>query len=64
MAQYEIERPAGPERGIRVACPEHGESREFESGRGRVAFFCEGCGLELEVAVHDPFDWRDLGERC
>jgi uncharacterized protein (DUF983 family) len=61
---YEIERPTGPERGIRVRCPEHGEFEEFQPGRRRVAFFCSGCGFEIEVALHDTHEWRDLGERC
>lgn len=64
MTTYEIEPPEGRERGIRVACPEHGEAAEFDPGRGRVAFYCEGCNVEVEVALHDPFEWRDLGERC
>lgn len=62
--KYEIERFDGPERGIRVSCPEHGEHEEFPPGRRRVVFYCSGCGYELEVAVHDTHDWRDWGERC
>jgi len=64
MSAYEIERPDGPERGIRVRCPDHGEETEFEPGRRRGTFYCSICGLELEVALHDPYDWRDPGERC
>lgn len=64
MVTYEVERPDGPERGLRVACPEHGEEEHFPAGRSRVAFYCEGCGFEVEVAVHDTLDWRPLTERC
>lgn len=63
MSTYEIERPDGPERGVRVACPEHGEAEEFHPAERRVAFYCPGCGVELEVELHRD-DWRDLGERC
>lgn len=61
---YEVERPAGPERGILVRCPDHGEETEFMPGRNRGAFYCSGCGIELEVGLQDPDDWRDWGERC
>lgn len=64
MTTYEIERPDDLERGVRVSCPEHGESTEFQPGYQRVAFYCSGCGLEIEVGLHDETDWRDLGERC
>ena len=61
---YEIERPDGPERGIRVVCVEHGEDAEFRPEQRRGAFYCPDCGIEIEVALHDLLDWRDLGERC
>lgn len=64
MSTYEVDPPAGPERGIRVSCAEHGAAEEYDPGQRRVAFFCPDCGVEVEVALHDPFDWRDLGERC
>lgn len=63
MVRYEVERPEGRERGIRVACPEHGESEEFQPGYARVAFFCSGCGVELTVEL-DEEDWRAWDERC
>jgi hypothetical protein len=37
MRSYVIERPDGPERGVRVRCPDHDESQEFQPGRRRVA---------------------------
>lgn len=61
---YQVEIPEGPERGIRVSCPDHGESEEYPPGRRHVAFFCPGCGFELEVSVHDTHDWRAWDERC
>lgn len=64
MTTYEIKRPDGPERGIRVACPDHGEAKEFQPGYRRVAFYCPECGIEIEVQLHDTHDWRDWGERC
>lgn len=62
-ASFRVEERSGPERGVRVTCTEHDESAEFEPGQRRVAFYCPGCGLELEAALHVE-DWRDLGERC
>lgn len=62
-ATYVVERLPGPERGIRVSCTAHDESEEFPPGRARVSFYCPGCGLEVEAALHAD-DWRDLGERC
>lgn len=64
MPGYTVETPAGPERGIRVACQAHDTAEEFPAGRGSVAFYCPGCGYELEVTLHDTHEWRDLGERC
>lgn len=64
MTTYEIERPDGPERGIRVRCPEHGEETEFHPGQRGGAFYCSGCGIEVEARLHDAHDWRDWGERC
>lgn len=64
MVQYEVEVPDGEEYGIRIRCPTHGESEEFQPGYRTVAFACDACGIELEVSVHDLDDWRDLGEMC
>ncbi|MFB6152372.1 MAG: hypothetical protein ABEJ40_11265 [Haloarculaceae archaeon] len=63
MATYTVEVPEGEERGVRVECDEHGESEEFQPGYRTVTFYCEDCGRDLEVTVHDE-DWRDLGEMC
>lgn len=60
---YVVEALPGEEQGIRVSCPEHDEAEEFAPGQKRVAFYCPGCGLEVEAAIHAD-DWRDLGERC
>lgn len=64
MPGYTVETPEREERGIRVTCEAHGDSEEFPPGRRRVAFYCEGCGYELEVTVHDTHEWRDMGEMC
>jgi uncharacterized protein (DUF983 family) len=64
MIPYEVDVPEGEERGIRVRCPTHEEVEEFQAGYRTVAFACDGCGVELEVTVHDLDDWRDLGEMC
>ncbi|PSP79395.1 hypothetical protein BRC81_05275 [Halobacteriales archaeon QS_1_68_20] len=64
MTTYEVERRDEKERGIRVACPEHGHEEEFPPGRRRVAFYCPDCGFELEVSLHDDLDWRPWGELC
>jgi uncharacterized protein (DUF983 family) len=64
MPEYSITVPEGGERGIRVTCDVHGESTEFQPGYRRVAFHCEQCGHELEVALHDLLEWRDMGEMC
>lgn len=64
MSPYQVERPDGPERGIQIACTEHDEREEFHPGHRRVVFYCPDCGVEVEVSLHDTFDWRDLGERC
>lgn len=64
MISYEIERPSGPERGIRVVCQDHDEEMEFQPGHQKGAFYCSGCGVEIEIALNDPHDWRDLGEWC
>lgn len=64
MSGYRVEIPEGEERGIRVECEVHGETEEFPLGFRTVAFYCEGCGYEVEISVRDPHDWRDLGEFC
>lgn len=64
MSGYRVEIPEGEERGIRVECEVHGEADEFQPGYRTVAFYCEGCGYEVELTVRDPYDWRDLGEIC
>ena len=64
MSQYTVELPDGPERGIRVSCDEHGESEEFQPGYRKVAYYCEMCGYEMEIDLHDTHDWRDMGEMC
>lgn len=64
MTDYTVELPEGEEHGIRVRCDEHDESELFQPGYSKVAFACDSCGYELEIAVHDLLDWRDLGERC
>jgi len=64
MSNYTVEVPDGEERGIRIECDDHGESAEFQPGYRKVAFHCEGCGLEIEVDLHDLSEWRDLGEMC
>ncbi|TYL38013.1 hypothetical protein CV102_14010 [Natronococcus pandeyae] len=64
MSVYTVELPDERERGIRVECDEHGESEEFEPGYRTVAFYCELCGYEVEINVHDTHEWRDFGERC
>lgn len=60
----EIRPPSGPERGIRVVCTDHGEQTEFRPGRRQGTFYCEVCGVDVEVGLHDAHDWRDRGERC
>lgn len=64
MPSYSVDLLDGPERGIRVACEEHGAREEFPPGRRKVAFHCDDCGYELEVALHDLLEWRDMGEMC
>ncbi|MFT4889221.1 MAG: hypothetical protein ACI9YT_000130 [Halobacteriales archaeon] len=64
MTAFTVEVPEGEERGIRVRCEDHGESEEFQPGYRTVAFYCEGCGYEVEITLHDTHDWRDLGEMC
>lgn len=64
VSQYIIEAPDGPERGIRVTCEEHGESEEFPAGHNKGVFYCEFCGYEVEVALRDAHDWKDVGEMC
>lgn len=61
---YTVTVPEGEERGLRVECEAHGESEEFQPGYRRVTFYCERCGRELALALHDADDWRDLGEMC
>lgn len=64
MTVYTVELPSGKERGTRVERNEHGEFEEFEPGYRIVAFYCETCGYEVEVDVHDTHDRRDYGEMC
>lgn len=64
MPSYTVEVPDGQERGVRVACEQHGESEEFQPGYRTVVFHCSACGYEIEVGVHDLHEWRDLGEMC
>lgn len=68
MLEYTVEVPEGTaegeEYGVRVRCEEHGASETFQPGFRRVAFHCEDCGYEVEVAVHDLLEWRDMGEMC
>jgi hypothetical protein len=64
MTEYTVTVPEEGERGIRIACDDHGEHEEFPAGRQSVAFHCEGCGYELAVDVHDLLEWRDMGEMC
>lgn len=64
MPDYTVTVTDGTERGIRVQCTDHDEASEFQPGRRTVAFYCSGCGYELEVTLHDLADWRDLGEMC
>lgn len=64
MTTYTIATPDEEERGIRVECDEHGESKEFQPGYRKVAFYCEGCQYELEINLHDVLEWRDLQEMC
>ncbi|WP_254761821.1 hypothetical protein [Natrinema marinum] len=64
MTTYTVEVPDGNERGMRIVCDEHGDAEEFQPGYRTVAFHCEGCGVELEVTLHDLREWRDLGEMC
>ena len=64
MTTYEVQRPDGDERGIRVACPEHDHAEEFPPGRARVTFYCPDCAFEVEVALHDDLDRRPWGEMC
>lgn len=65
MRTYTVEVPDDePERGIRIRCEEHDQAEEFQPGYRSVAFACDDCGYELEVAVHDLLDWRDTGELC
>lgn len=64
MPRYTVEVPDGRERGIRVTCEDHGESEAFQPGYRKGTFYCELCGYELEIGLHDPHDWRDVGEMC
>ena len=61
---FTVEVPDEQERGIRVGCEAHDNWEEFRPGYRRVAFFCEGCGFELEVTLRDLHDWRDMQEMC
>jgi uncharacterized protein (DUF983 family) len=64
MPGYSVEIPERQERGIQVTCEAHGETEEFQPGYRTVAFYCEQCGYELELTVHDLHEWRDLQEMC
>ena len=64
MTPYEIERPTERERGIRLRCPEHDEEVELQPGHSGGVLYCPGCGIEIEISLHDDLDWRDWGERC
>lgn len=64
MTEYTVEIPEGPERGIRVACTEHGETAEFQPGYTTVDFCCEACGNEVGIELRDLLEWRDLRELC
>lgn len=64
LTTFTVEVPDEEERGVRIGCQAHEEWEEFPPGRHRGTFYCGGCGFELEVALHDLLDWRDLGERC
>lgn len=64
LATFTVEVPDEEERGVRVSCEAHGEREEFRPGHRRGTFYCEGCGFELAVDLHDLLDWRDWGERC
>lgn len=64
MTDYRVELPAAEERGIQITCETHGEAEEFQPGYRRVAFYCDGCGYEVEFSLRDTHDWRDLGEMC
>jgi uncharacterized protein (DUF983 family) len=64
MLAYTVELPEGEERGIRIACEEHGEAEEFQPGYRTVAFHCDRCGYELEVDLRRLDEWRDFGEMC
>ena len=61
---YRIEVPQEPERGIRVGCEEHDDWEEFQPGYRTVAFYCDGCGFEVEISLRDTHEWRDWGEMC
>ena len=64
MATFTVEVPDEQERGMRIVCEDHDEWEEFDSGYRKVAFYCSGCGFEVEVNLQDTHDWRDLGEMC
>lgn len=64
MTAYRVEVLEGEERGMRVGCEDHDEWEEFQPGYRSVAFYCEGCGFEVEVTLRDTYDWRDWGEMC
>lgn len=64
MATYRVEAPDGLEEGIRITCEEHGHSERFQPGYRKVAFHCDGCGIEVGIDLQNTEDWRDLGEMC
>jgi hypothetical protein len=64
MTTYEVELPDGPERGLRIVCPDHDAATELQPGERGGTLYCPDCGYELEVRLHDTFDWRDWGEHC
>lgn len=64
MTTFIVEVPDGEERGIRVGCEDHDEWKELQPGYQKGAFYCDGCGFEIEIGLQDTHDWRDLGEMC
>lgn len=64
MTTFTVEVPDEQERGLRVGCKDHDQWEVFQPGYRTVAFYCDGCGFEIEVNLQDTLDWRDLEERC
>lgn len=61
-ATFTVEVPNEEERGVRVRCQAHQASEEFRTGHRKGTFYCEGCGFEIEIDLHDDHEWRDWGE--